>query len=259
MVRLTSRMRQRIKEFIRQRGYVVLPLAKGQVFSELIPDQSLYGIPGDMHRYYRPWESPSFRQSLSSEALESTMLPILKIYMLLSLLKQTRTLPGAVLEAGVWNGGSARLIADYLDSIGSDKPLWLLDTFEGYDAVNNQKDGVQPTKGHMRGRSIDEVKALFLKTKTQVHFVKGAIPGTLSAVDATEISFAHIDVNLYEPTRQATEFCLERMPRGGVVMFDDYNWPATYGAKQGIDEACLRFGQEVVSIPESTQAFLIRT
>ncbi len=259
MAGLASLMRQRIKEFIRRRGYVVLPLAQGQVFSELIPDHSLYRIPGDMHRYYRPWDIPSFRQSLSPEALANTMLPTLKIYMLLSLLKQTRTLGGAVLEAGVWNGGSARLMADYLDSIGSDKQLWLLDTFEGYDAVDGQKDGVLPAKGQMQGRSIDDVKALFANTKSQVHFVKGTIPGTLGAIDTTEISFAHIDVNLYEPTRQATEFCLERMPRGGIVMFDDYNWPATYGAKQGIDDACVRFGQEVVSIPESTQAFLVRT
>lgn len=258
MAGLASWMRKRIQEFVRRRGYVVLPLAQGQVFSELIPDQSPYRIPGDMHRYYRPWEVPSFRQSLSSEALENTMLPTLKIYMLLSLLKQTRTLRGAVLEAGVWNGGSARLMADYLDSIGSDKPLWLLDTFEGYDAVNRQKDGVLPAKGQMQGRSIDNVKTLFANTKTHVHFVIGAIPGTLGTIDATEISFAHIDVNLYEPTRQATEFCLERMPRGGIIMFDDYNWPATYGAKQGIDDACRRFGQQVVSVPESTQAFLVR-
>jgi O-methyltransferase len=186
------------------------------------------------------------------------MLPPLKLYILQSLLKQTRSLDGAVLEAGVWNGGSALLMAGYLDSIGSTKHLWLLDTFEGYDIVDDVKDGALAQRGLMRGKSVDEVKAAFSKTRTTVHIVKGAIPETLCNVHVSEISFAHIDVNLYEPTRRATEFCLERMPRGGIIVFDDYGWPATYGARQAIDEVCAAFGQETISIPESSQAFLIR-
>lgn len=255
---LIHQIRRGIKELIRRRGIVVSRLPRGQRFSELIPDTALYKVPADLHRYYRPWEAPAFRQTLSPEALANTMLPTLKIYMLLGLLKQTRSLGGAVLEAGVWNGGSARLMADYLDSIGSPKALWLLDTFEGYDAVDSQKDGVLPEKGHMKSKSVNEVKALFAQTKTAVHVIKGTIPGTLADVEAPEISFAHIDVNLYAPTLQATVFCLERMPRGGIILFDDYNWPATYGARQAIDEACAQFEQQAISVPESSQAFMIR-
>lgn len=247
-----------LRELLRRCGYAACRIPQEQTFSDLIPDKALYQIPGDFHRYYRPWEAPEFGLTLPAEAVANTMLPMLKIYMLLCLLRQTRSLSGAVLEAGVWNGGSARLLADYLDSISAPKALWLLDTFEGYDSIDREKDGLLPEKGQMKGKPLGEVKALFAHTRTTVHFIKGAIPGALSDVDVSELSFAHIDVNLYEPTRQATEFCLERMPRGGIVVFDDYNWPATYGARQGIDEACARFGQETISIPESSQAFLIR-
>jgi hypothetical protein len=54
----------------------------------------------------------------------------------------------------------------------------------------------------------------------------------------------HIDVNLnlYEPTLAATEFCLERLVPGGVIVFDDYCWPLTYGARTAIDEACQSSG-----------------
>jgi len=255
---LVRRVRQSLKKFFERRGYLLCRLPQGQNFSELLPDPELYKLPEDLHLYYRPWEAPTFRQSLPAAVAANTMLPPLKIYMLLSLLKQTRSLNGAVLEAGVWNGGSARLMADYLDSIGASKHLWLLDTFEGYDAVDSHKDGALAEKGLMKGKSVEEVKALFAQTKTPVHIVKGTIPGTLGTVEAPEISFAHIDVNLYDPTLHATEFSLERMPRGGIILFDDYNWPATYGARQAIDEACSKFGQQTISIPESSQAFLIR-
>jgi hypothetical protein len=247
-----------LERFLERRGHLLCRLPKEQKLSELLPDPELYRIPSDLHRYFRPWEAPAFLQSLPTVVLENTMLPPLKIYMLLHLLMQTRSLSGAVLEAGVWNGGSARLMADYLDSTGASKHLWLLDTFEGYDAVDSRKDGDLAEKGLMKGKSVEQVKALFAQTRTPVHIVKGTIPGTLGTVDAPEISFAHIDVNLYDPTLHATEFILERMPRGGIILFDDYNWPATYGARQAIDEACSKFGQQPISIPESSQAFLIR-
>lgn len=94
--------------------------------------------------------------------------------------------------------------------------------------------------------------------EVNVQLIEGVIPETLARVSASTICFAHIDVNLYEPTRAATAFCLERMPRGGMMVFDDYNWPSTYGARRAIDEAVANFGQQVMALPESTQAILIR-
>ena len=252
------RIRHALKASLERHGYLIRRLPQGQRFSELLPDPALYALPVDLHRNYRPWEAPAFLTSLPTMVTANTMLPPLKLYMLQNLLKQTRSLGGAVLEAGVWNGGSGLLMADYLDSIGSAKHLWLLDTFEGYDIVDDMKDGALARRGLMRGKSFDEVKAVFSKIHTTVHIVKGAIPETLCNVQVPEISFAHIDVNLYEPTRRTTAFCLERMPRGGIIVFDDYGWPATYGARQAIDEVCAAFGQETISIPESSQAFLIR-
>ena len=42
------------------------------------------------------------------------------------------------------------------------------------------------------------------------------------------------------------------------MVFDDYNWPATVGARRAIDEVCGARGRTVVSVPESTQAFLLQ-
>jgi hypothetical protein len=102
------------------------------------------------------------------------------------------------------------------------------------------------------------VARLLANPTVEVNLIAGLIPGTLEQVKADVLCFAHIDVNLYEPTLAATEFCLQRVGKGGVILFDDYGWPATYGARQAIDEVCARHHQQVICVPESTQAFLIR-
>jgi len=65
-------------------------------------------------------------------------------------------------------------------------------------------------------------------------------------------------VNLHQPTRAATEFCWDRLVPGGIMVFDDYGWPATFGARTAIDEVCAARGAEVICLPETTQAFLIK-
>jgi hypothetical protein len=64
---------------------------------------------------------------------------------------------------------------------------------------------------------------------------------------------------LYEPTLTASDFVLQRLTNGGIILFDDYCWPATYGARRAIEELCAGNRQEVICVPESTQAFLIKT
>ncbi len=251
-------MFQRISGVLLNHGYLLQRLPTNQTFSDRVPDMECYGRSDSYYRYYKPWLAMDFTKTLTPSIRENTLLGASKLYVLLGLLRQSRWVEGDILEAGVWSGGSARLMVDYLHATGQTKAAWLLDTFSGYAEVNRSRDGQEAEEGAVRGRSADEVRALFRDEPTRVHIVEGIIPASLEAVTMRTISFAHIDVNLYAPTRATTEFCLERMPRGGIILFDDYNWPATYGARQAIDEVCVNTGQTVVALPDSTQAFLIR-
>ncbi len=248
----------RIATLLRKRGYLLQRLPPDQHFQENIPSPELYAEPEHFLRFYRPWLAPEFAKLLTPEITENTMLPRVKLYMLLSFLKQTLVVDGDVLEAGVWKGGSARLMVDHLNSVCSNKEVWLLDTFTGYDEISPTKDGDSVHKGIMSGKSANEIRMAFAREKARVHVIEGTIPQSLQHVCAQKIAFAHIDVNLYKPTLAATRFCLERMPNGGIIVFDDYGWPATYGARMAIDEVCMEFGHEVITVPETTQAFLIR-
>jgi O-methyltransferase len=246
------------RRFLEKLGYGVYKLNTGQIFPEIISDPDCYAGPDDFSRFYRPWRSKDFSRLLHSGITENSMLPPLKLYILRQLLLSALSIEGDIFEAGAWNGGSARLMLDCLLERNIRKTMWLLDTFEGYQAVDSAKDGNHIKIADCKGKQIEDVSALLENPSVPVELIPGLIPETLDKVRCQQICFAHIDVNLHEPTAASTEFCLQRMPAGGIILFDDYGWPATYGARTAIQEVVQRNHQELICVPESTQAFLIK-
>ena len=229
-----------------------------QVIPMPLPDDAQYARPQDHYRLFRPWLGDSVKRWFTPAIRGSTMLSPQKLYTLLQCVRLTRAVPGDFFEAGTGSGGAARLMLDVAGELGLARRGWFLDTFEGYQKVDAQRDGSHVALNQCRLAPRDQVAELLRDKSAEVHIVAGLIPATLAEVKTDRIAFAHIDVNLYEPTLAATEFCLERLSVGGVIVFDDYNWPACYAARQAIDAACRQFGQEVISLPESTQALLFK-
>jgi O-methyltransferase len=240
-------------------GYRLSPFYRRQVVPEIIEDPERYVGPEDFNRLFRPWIGEEFGRVLTPQITGNTGLSRQKLYLLLQLCRQTLHLDGDIFEAGVGSGGSARLMLDCLLRQKVRKTLWLLDTFEGYQKIDGKRDGAHVQINQCRGKSYEDVERLLTNDTMPVKLIKGLIPATLAEVRANKICFAHIDVNLYEPTLAATEFCLQRLVPGGIMVFDDYGWPATYSARKAIDEACGAAGLTVICVPESTQAFLLRS
>jgi O-methyltransferase len=251
-------LKQAVKISLERIGYQLHPFNPEQVMPPEIPDGELYSGPEDYGRLFRPWRGKEYDRFFTPEILQNTMLSRQKLYFLLKLLKLTRELQGDILEAGVGSGGSARLILDSLASERSAKRMWLLDTFAGYKKIDWEKDGAHVRINQCQCNSKADVAQLLSNETVKIHLIEGLIPDTLAQVASDAFSFAHIDVNLYEPTLAATDFVLKRLVKGGVMLFDDYCWPATYSARRAIEEVCAHWKQEVICVPESTQAFLIR-
>lgn len=240
-------------------GYKLDRINRHQILPATLPEPELYTRPEDHSRLFRPWLSRDYDPFFTPDVLKNTMLSRQKLYLILKLLRQTRMLPGDILEAGVGNGGSAKLMLNFLVQNRPPKRMWLLDTFEGYQKIDSVRDGCHLKLNECRGETQEYVQRLLATDLIPVNVIKGMIPPTLEQVKTDRLSFAHIDVNLHEPTFAATDFCLARLVKGGVIVFDDYGWPATYGARQAINKACARWNEEVICVPESTQAFLIRS
>lgn len=229
-----------------------------QVIPDVLPQAELYTRPEDHARLFRPWRSADMGRWFRPAVRDNTMLSPQKLYTLLHAVKLTRTVPGDFFEAGTGSGGAARLMLDVSRELGVRRRGWFLDTFEGYQKIDPAKDGSHVAVNQCRLAPKDEVAQLLQDDFAEVHIIAGLIPGTLAQVKAEQIAFAHIDVNLHEPTLTATEFCLQRLAPNGIIVFDDYNWPACYAARQAIDEVCGRFGLEVFALPDSTQAILLK-
>ncbi len=249
---------QFINVLLRPAGFELVRLPPSQVLPAELPDAALYTRPENYHRLFRPWLGGDFDRWFTPAVTDNTMLSRQKLYFLLRMVEQTLGVPGDLFEAGAGSGGSGRLMLDVLRAHGSKKALWLLDTFAGYQKIDPARDGTHMQVNDCKCRSFEDVGRLVQNDTNAVHLVQGLIPGTLAQVTTREISFAHIDVNLHEPTKAALEFVLERLSHGGVVVFDDYNWPATFGARQAIDEVCARHRLPVIGLPESTQAFVVK-
>ena len=71
-----------------------------------------------------------------------------------------------------------------------------------------------------------------------IKFHKGWIPACFEGLPELKYRFVHIDVDLYEPTRDSLEYFYPRLHEGGVIVCDDYahlQWP---GARKALDEYC---------------------
>ena len=150
--------------------------------------------------------------------------------------------PGSVVECGVFNGQGLMSYANFsaiLEPNNFTRKIIGFDTFGGFANVSG-KDAASPNEmvkeGGMKAESFDRLtKAIelfdanrFLGHLPKVELVKGDILETLGAyVDANPhllVSLLYLDLDIYEPTRHVLATLLKRVPKGGIVAFDELNF-----------------------------------
>jgi hypothetical protein len=67
-------------------------------------------------------------------------------------------------------------------------------------------------------------------------FVKGFIPESFSTGGVPpDVAWLHIDLNASIPTTSALKTMFDRMPPGGIILFDDYAWGGYQDTKAAVD------------------------
>ena len=160
-------------------------------------------------------------------------------------------IPGAVVECGVWRGGSSMAAALMLLELGAaPRDLRLFDTFEGMsaptDADRRARDAAAADRLLETSKrdekiwcysSLEEVRANLASTgypPDRVAFVQGKVEETLPAAAPDEIAILRLDTDWYESTRHELEHLFPRLAPGGVLIIDDYG--AWEGARKAVDE-----------------------
>lgn len=188
------------------------------------------------------------------KTIKFTLVDHSRCYLLFKLAKNVTRFPGDVAEVGVYQGGTARFLCQTFSPFN--KITYLFDTFEGLPEVNLQKD-TQHRKGDFSDTSmelvIDQLKGL-----KHFHIYKGLFPDTSKPIEDKKFCFVHIDVDIYEPTKDCCEFFYNRMVNGGIMVFDDYGWAGCPGVKAAVDEFFADKYEEVVYAGNGN-AFVIKT
>lgn len=160
-------------------------------------------------------------------------------------------IPGAVVECGVWRGGSMLTVAHTLHRHSSyERELYLFDTFDGMSEPTERDVHV------VHGRSAAELladgsRAALIRAiagledvrqgfddvpypAAKVHFVKGRVEDTVPDSAPEQIAILRLDTDWYESTKHELGQLYQRLSPGGIVIIDDYgSWQ---GSRDATDE-----------------------
>lgn len=192
--------------------------------------------------------------------------PPSEAYYLVQGLSKSKHVDGDVCEFGVAQGETSALIANEIRE--TSKRLHLFDSFEGLPSPT-EKDQLKDdifNLGSMEAYTgtmacpEDMVRARlraisFPDDRFVIHkgFVDNVLKNNRNL--PSQISFAYVDFDFYEPLQQALDFIHDRMPVGGIMVVDDYDWFST-GAKTAVDEFVLHHNAEYLKyqffVPDKT-------
>ena len=159
---------------------------------------------------------------------------------------------GAIVECGVFRGGSMMTVAKTLLGLGlSNRDLYLFDTFEGMtkptihdenwsnlSALEEYSDKeIGENQSDWCRATLDVVKNNMNLTgydASKIHFVKGMVEKTVPDRAPDKIALLRLDTDWYESTKHELEFLFPRLVKGGVLIIDDYGY--WKGQQKAVDE-----------------------
>lgn len=213
----------------------------------------------DFHKYYPepvlppdyyPWQKRIYEKA-KSETLTGPTRSLALINAVKAVLDAQ--IPGALVECGVWRGGSAMIMAETAIEVGfQDREIWLYDTFEGmseptgFDVDYLGFSAAEQMK--QNPRNSDEINIWCYANETDVsanmektgyprdrlHLIAGKVEETLLQAAPEEIALLRLDTDFYESTKMELEILYPRLAVGGVLILDDYGHWA--GARKAVDE-----------------------
>jgi len=172
-----------------------------------------------------------------------------------ALIKATRyvaehRIPGAIVECGVWRGGSMMAAAlTLLEAGDTSRDLYLFDTFEGMSAPTaKDRDASGKPAGDILASTpektgvwcfatLEDVRGAMRATgypEARIHMVQGKVESTIPHGGLTQIALLRLDTDWYESTFHELTHLYPMLSVGGVLIIDDYgHWQ---GAREATDQ-----------------------
>lgn len=140
---------------------------------------------------------------------------------------------GDIVELGCNVGESAKIIQHVIQELGSDKKLYVYDSFEGLPAPNKEK-GDTWHEGDLKV-SQTQLIANFEKNNLNLPvIVKGWFRNITTLPE--KIAFAFYDGDLYDSIKDSFEISWNQVSSGGLIAVHDYFARSLQGVKKATDE-----------------------
>ena len=167
-------------------------------------------------------------------------------YAAYSLVKSVLRLSGDIAECGTYNGATAYFLAQATRQALQARQIYLFDSFEGLSAPG-QYDGSFWQAGSL---CVDEQECRKnLEEFDNVRILRGWIPERFNEVSDRQFCFVHVDVDLYQPTRDSLEFFYPRLQTDGMLLCDDYGFLTCPGATLAMNDFFGDKPEEIVHLP----------
>jgi hypothetical protein len=168
-----------------------------------------------------------------------------RLLALYELFKKVLNVKGSIIECGVHRGFGLMAWANLsavLEPVNLTRRIYGFDSFEGFTSVGNQDktSHARIQSGDLYANSFDELNELiniydtnrFLGHINKIQLIKGnavkTIPEFIENNKHLVVSLLFLDFDLFEPTKVAIEYFFPRIPKGGIIAFDELDnpiWP----------------------------------
>lgn len=155
--------------------------------------------------------------------------------------KKVLNIHGSIVECGVNYGGGLMAYAQFsaiFEPVNNQRKIIGFDTFSGFSKLTSKDKGSTSEFAKQGGFAVNTYDDIlesiklydsnrFLNHMPKVELVKGnavkTIPKYIKNNPHTLVSLLYLDFDIYEPTKVAIENFVPRMPKGGVIVFDEIN------------------------------------
>ncbi|NCD25407.1 MAG: hypothetical protein EOL86_07425 [Deltaproteobacteria bacterium] len=159
-----------------------------------------------------------------------------------------RGIAGAIAELGVYRGD----FAVEMNRLFPDRPLYLFDTFAGFDqrdiTIEAEHGFSRAATGHFADTSVDAVRRR-LPHPDRAVFRVGYFPETTQGIEDA-FAVVSLDADLYKPLYDGLRYFYPRLSKGGALIIHDYNNTRFSGAKRAVRQFCEECGVFVVPLSD---------
>ncbi len=173
-------------------------------------------------------------------------------FVLIEFARSTRKLAGSTAECGVARGVGSAVICKALEgTYGEGARHYGFDSFSGLPKPVEVDRMASGEMGWAHGDlDHDSAPAQALLAKFDNAELRiGWIPETFAGLEDEQFRFVHIDVDLYEATRDSIEFFYPRLVPGGIIVLDDHGMTTCPGARKAVLDYFIENDGQVLDLP----------